>query len=301
MLLWQCESASRRSAPGRTLRQHLLDQEFAGLLIDRPRPTLGTQMNLFDLLIGQDVDPLPGPFQALSKVFARFLLGIGLQLDGVITLFATGQRLQSSQQFMLGKQEDMRTTFITACSEHQQIFQRDVIQLVRIVDQQVNLLTSQRQLPNLRQNGAHVSLCDGQALRYLTQQRFATGDTLRNHDALHRLLVGTGNQRLAQQRLAAALGPDYRQQQLAIARKVMQLPQYRFALRRKELETGHSRRERVVTELVMSEESFVSMQTGHESLFKSWTTEPARRSRYAAWRREFRAGSPRSLPLHPGA
>ena len=256
-------------------------------------------MNVLDLFFGQQFDALPSPFEPLREVFARFFLGIGLKLDRVIALFAARQRLQSSQQFMLGKQEDMRTPFIAPRREHQQILQRDIIQLIRIIDQQVNLLTSQRQLSDLRQNRANISLGNGQALRYLTQQRLAARHALSNHDALHRLLVGTGNQGLTQQRLAATLRPDYSQQQLTVARKVMQLPQHGLALCRKELEAWNARRKGVVTELVMGQKSFVSMQTGHESLFKSWTTEPARRSRYAAWRREFHAGNPQSLPPHP--
>ena len=258
-------------------------------------------MNILDLFFGQQFDALPSPFEPLREVFARFFLGIGLKLDRVIALFAARQRLQSSQQFMLGKQEDMRTPFIAPRREHQQILQRDIIQLIRIIDQQVNLLTSQRQLSDLRQNRANISLGNGQALRYLTQQRLAARHALSNHDALHRLLVGTGNQGLTQQRLAATLRPDYRQQQLTVARKVMQLPQHGLALCRKELEAWNARRKGVVAELVMGQKSFVSMQTGHESLFKSWTTEPARRSRYATWRREFHAGNPQSLPPHPDA
>src|SRR5690606_32922616 len=298
MLPGQRETAACGTTAGRALCKHLLDQQLTCFVVDRSRPPLRAHMNLLDLLIAQQLDVLTGPFQSLGEIIARFILAIGLQLDRVVALLTIRQSLQSSQQLMLSEQKNMWPPFAAPCGEHQQILQRDIIQLLRIIDQQVYLLPRQRQLPNLRQNRAHVGLSDGQTLRDLSQQSLATGGTLRNDDALHRLLIGTGDQRLTQQRLAAALRADYRQQKLAVACKVMQLPQHRLTLRRKELEAGHARRKRVVAELVMGQESFVSMQTGHESLFKSWTTGPARRSRYAAWRREFRAGNPQS-PLPP--
>ncbi len=221
MFFRQSETTACSATPGSPLRKHLLDQQFTRLLIDRTRPTLGARVNILDLLIGQQPDVLPSPFQPQRKIFARFVLGIGLKLDGVIALFAARQSFQPSQQFVLGKQKDVRTPFVAPCSEYQQILQRNIIQLIRIIDQQVNLLTGQRQLSNLSQDRAHISLSDGQALRHLAQQRLAIRDTLRNDDALHRLLVGTRNQRLTQQRLAATFRPHHRQQELAVARKVM--------------------------------------------------------------------------------
>ena len=217
----------------------------------------------------------------------------------MITLLATCQGFQARQQILLGKQKDVRAPLGITCCKRQDAFQRSVIQLISVVDQQINLLPGQRQLPYLRQNRTHIGLGYGQPLSHLAQQRLATSDTLRNDNALHRLLVGTGNQCLTQQRLATAFRADHSEQQLAVTREVMQLPQHWLALRREELEARHSWRKGVVAELVMRQESFVSMQTGHGSLFKSWTTEPARRNRYAAWRREFHAGSRQSLQPHP--
>ncbi len=152
MLLRQGEATTCGTSPGSPLRKHLLDQQLTRFLIDRPRPPLGARVDILDLLIGQQTNILTGPFQPLRKVFARFVLGIGLELDRVIALLASRQSLQPSQQFMLGKQKNVRTPLVAAGSEHQEILQRDIIQLVRIIDQQVNLLTSQRQLPNLSQN-----------------------------------------------------------------------------------------------------------------------------------------------------
>ena len=217
----------------------------------------------------------------------------------MVTLLAIRQRLQTRQESPLGKQENVRTPVGIASSKLQNAFQGSVIQLIGIIDEQINLLPGQRQLCNLRQYRAHVGLSDCQSLSHLTQQRVSRGRTLCNDDALHGLLVGTGNQRLTQQGLATALRADHNQQQLTVTRKMMQLPKHRLALRREKLETRYSWRKGVVTELVMRQESFVSMQTGHGSLFKSWTTEPALRNRYAAWRLEFHAGSRRSLQPHP--
>ncbi len=226
-------------------------------------------MNLLDLLLAQHVNALSGALQALRQVIARFLLAVGLQLDGVIALLTTGQRLQPAQQVLLGEEKHMRPPLTIALGQCQHAFQRGIVKLVGIIDEQVDLLTGQGQLPHLCQNRAYIRLSDRKPLGYLTQQRIATRHTLGDHHTLHRLLVGAGDQRLAQQGLAATLRTDYRQQQLAVARQMMQLPQNRLALGGEELETGNTRRERVVTELVMRQESFISMQTGHGSLFKS--------------------------------
>ena len=298
MLLRQSKPTAD-TAPSRALREHLLDQQFTRLLIDCPGPTLSADMNVLDLLFGQQINTLTGSIEPLRQVVARFLFSVRLKLDRVITLLATCQRFQPRQQILLGKQKDMWAPFGISRSKCQDAFQCRVIQLISIVDQQIDLLPGQRQLPYLRQNRTHIGLSNGQSLSDLAQQGLATGDTLRNDNALHRLLVGTGDQRLTQQGLATAFRADYRQQQLAVTRQVMQLTQHRFSLRWKELKSGHSWRKGVVTELVMRQESFVSMQTGHGSLFKSWTTEPALRSRYAAWRREFHAGNRQSLQPHP--
>ena len=187
----------------------------------------------------------------------------------MITLLATSQRLQARQQILLGKQKDMRTPLGIARRKRQDAFQRCIIQLISVVDQQINLLPGQRQLPYLRQNRTHIGLSNGQTLSNLAQQRLATGNALRNDNTLHRLLVGAGNQCLTQQRLATAFRADHGEQQLTVTREVMQLPQHWLALRREELEARHSWRKGVVAELVMRQESFVSMQTGHGSLFKS--------------------------------
>jgi len=197
MLLRQGKPAAR-TTPSRALREHLLDQQFTRLLIDCSRPTLSAHMNVLDLFFAQQINTLPSPFEPLRQVVARFLFGVWLKLDRVITLLATCQRLQARQQILLGKQKDMWAPFGISRSKRQDAFQCRVIQLISIVDQQINLLPGQRQLPYLRQNRTHIGLSNGQPLSDLAQQRLATSDTLRNDNALHRLLVGTGDQRLTQ-------------------------------------------------------------------------------------------------------
>jgi len=193
MLLRQSKTTAH-TTPGRALREHLLNQQFTRLLIDCPRPTLRTEMDVLDLLFAQQIDTLTGPIEPLRQIVSRLFFGVRLKLDRVITLLATCQRLQARQQILLGKQKDVRTPLGITCCKRQNAFQCRVIQLISVVDQQIDLLPGQRQLPYLRQNRTHIGLSNGQPLSDLTQQRLATGDALRNDNALHRLLVGTGHQ-----------------------------------------------------------------------------------------------------------
>ncbi len=66
--------------------------------------------------------------------------------------------------------------------------------------------------------------------------------------------------------LPLPLGPCNDQQQLAVTRQVVQLSQHRFALGREKLEARHPWSKRVMTQLVMAEESLVRMQTSHRDL-----------------------------------
>ncbi|MCY1378055.1 hypothetical protein D9M69_656590 [compost metagenome] len=67
-------------------------------------------------------------------------------------LLTVGQQLEARNQLRLGKQKHMRTSLAVARRQSQQAGQRRIAQLFGIVDQQVNVLASQGQLPDLRQN-----------------------------------------------------------------------------------------------------------------------------------------------------
>src|SRR5690606_22597030 len=103
MLARQAETA--RTTPRRTLSEHLLHQQLTRLMIDCARPALGAQMNGLDLLLGQELDILAGTLQAQRQVFAGFLLRVGLQLNGVLTLLPRGYGLQPLKQSVFGKKE----------------------------------------------------------------------------------------------------------------------------------------------------------------------------------------------------
>ena len=136
--------------------------------------------------------------------------------------------------------------------------------MFRIVHQQVHFLPGECQLHHLGQDRLHLRLGHVQVLRDLAQYTGSiAGTTGGHHDALHRLLVGAGHQRLAQQGLAATLRAGDDQHQLAVASQVVQLAEHRLALGREKLEAGHPRCERIVAQLVMVEKGLIGMQTGH--------------------------------------
>ncbi|MOA18560.1 hypothetical protein D3C78_1388870 [compost metagenome] len=139
-----------------------------------------------------------------------------------------------------------------------------LVELFRIVHQQIHFLAGQCQLHHLGQDRLHFGLGHIQALRDLAEYAGGiAGTTGGHHHALHRLLVGTGHQGLAQQGLAAAQRAGDNQHQLAVARQVVQLAEHGLALGREELEAGHAGRERIVAQLVMVEKGLIGMQTGH--------------------------------------
>ncbi|MNI11562.1 hypothetical protein D3C73_647110 [compost metagenome] len=139
--------------------------------------------------------------------------------------------------------------------------------MLGIIHQQIDFLTGKRQLHHLRQNRVDLGLGNVQRLGDLAQHasRIA-GTTGRNHHALHRLFIGAGHQCLTQQGLATAMRASNHQQQLAVTRQMVQLPQHGFALGREKLEARNPRSKRVMIQLVMAEESLVGMQTSHRVL-----------------------------------
>ncbi len=224
-------------------------------------------MNLRDLIGGKKFDAPARAFKTLIQIFTRFFFGVGCQLDDMKTLFVEFQLVQISDQRRLTKQEYMGASLWRTGRQRQQRFQGGLVELLGIIHQQIDFLPGQRQLDDLVENRAHFSLGQVQRLGDLAQHTGGiTGATGRNHHALHRLLVGAGHQGLAQQGLATALGAGDYQQQLAVARQVMQLPQHRFALGREELEAGDPWSKGVMTQLEMAEESLVGMQTSHRNL-----------------------------------
>ncbi len=224
-------------------------------------------MNITDLICGEKFDALPRTFKPLGQIFAGFLFGIRLQLDDVEALFLGIELVQCGDQRRLAEQEHMGTTFRSAGRQGQQGLEGGLVELLGIIHQQIDFLTGQGQLHYLGEDRADFSLGHVQRLGHLAQHAGSVaGAAGRHHHALHRLLVGTGYQRLAQQGLAAALRPGDHQQQLAVAGQVMQLPQHGLALGRKELEARDPGSERIVAQLVMAEESLVGVQTSHRDL-----------------------------------
>ena len=134
MLLRQSKTTAH-TTPGRALREHLLNQQFTRLVIDCPRPTLRTEMDVLDLLFAQQIDTLTGPIEPLRQIVSRLFFGVRLKLDRVITLRAACQHLQARQQFLLGKQKDVRASLGIASSKLQNAFQGSVIQLIGIIDE----------------------------------------------------------------------------------------------------------------------------------------------------------------------
>ncbi|CRM34668.1 hypothetical protein [Pseudomonas sp. 25 E 4] len=224
-------------------------------------------MNIRDLICREKFDTRPCAFKALGQVFASFFLFVGLQLDNVEELLFAADLLQIGDQRRFTKQEHVRTAFRRTGGQRQQRFQGGLVELLGVVHQQVDFLTGQAQLHHLLEDGIGLGVGHVQCLGDLTQHaRRIAGTTGRHHHALHRLLVGAGDQRLAQQGLAAAQRARHHQQQLAVARKVMQLTQHRLALGREEFETRHPWSKGVVAQLVVAEERLVGVQTSHRDL-----------------------------------
>ena len=151
--------------------------------------------------------------------------------------------------------------------QRKQCLQGGVIQQLGVINQQIDLLPGQRKLRYLSQDRTQVRLSNAQTLSNLPQYRRRIDATAarRNNHTLHGLLVGTGHQSLAQQGLTTAPWTRDSQQQLAVTRQMVQLPQNRLALCREKLEARHARSKRIVTELIVAEESLIGMQVGHQT------------------------------------
>ena len=160
----------------------------------------------------------------------------------------------------------MRPSLGAAGGQTQQGLDRGTGELLGVIDQQIDFLPSQRQLDDLRHHPVEVGVLDIQRLPDLLQDCAGIGGALRSDDHAHDgLLVAACHQGLAHQRLAASLRPGHDQQELAVARQMMQLPQHRLALGGEELEARHARRKGVVAETVMVQVGIVGRQTGHEN------------------------------------
>ncbi|MNQ23254.1 hypothetical protein D3C85_364150 [compost metagenome] len=224
-------------------------------------------MNIRDLIRGEKFDTPTRPLKPLIQIFAGLFFGVGLQLDDVKTLFLKVQGIKLSDQRRLAEQEHMGSPFRRTSSQGHQGFERRFVELLGIIHQQIDFLTGKRKLHHLTQDRVDLGVGHVQRLGDLTQDaRRITGTTGGNHHTLYRLLIGAGHQGLAQQSLATALRASDHQQQLAITRQVMQLPQHGFALGREKFEARHPWSKRVMTQLVMAEESLVGMQTSHRVL-----------------------------------
>ncbi len=248
----------------RAAGDHGFDQSVTGNLVDSARPPIGIFMDIGDLLPAEHLDTPAGTHQALFQIFAGFFLAVRRKFDDVEAFFLDIQLIEPCNQRWLTEQEYMRTPFGNACRQFQQRLECRLVQLFRIVHQQIHFLASQGQLHHLGQDALDLRLGHIQVLRNLAEDTGSIAGTAgRNHDALHRLLVGAGRQRLAQQGLAAAQRPGDHQHQVAVASQVVQLCQNRLALGGEELEARYAWCERVVAQLVMVEKGLIGVQTGH--------------------------------------
>ncbi len=143
-------------------------------------------MDTPDLLATQAFNATSSPLQALRQVLTSLVLFIRLQRDSVIALRPFTQGLKPSSQGRLTKQEYMRTSLGGAHSETQQGLYRCARQLLGVIDQQVDLLTGQRQLDNLRHHAFEISALAIQRLCNLSKQCAGIGSCMRrNHHTLN--------------------------------------------------------------------------------------------------------------------
>ena len=102
--------------------------------------------------------------------------------------------LKTRQQLRLGKQENMWPPLGIAACQAQQTGQRGVTEILGIINQHIDFLPSQRQLPDLSQNRRQLWALHLQALSNLTQNARRIRSALRrNHNTLHSLLVSARN------------------------------------------------------------------------------------------------------------
>ena len=226
-------------------------------------------MDLAHLFVAEQVDALAGALQAQRQVVAGLLLAVGLQGDDMeaLLLVIVAQRRQSLGGLRLAEQEHVGAAFLGPLGEHQQFGQRLAVQQLGVVHQQEHRLAGLRQLLDMPLDGGRIGGGQSEHLGNLQQQGLgaAAGAGVEHHRQ-HRLLVAGGDQRLAQQGLAAAQRAAHQQQQLAVAGQVQQLGEQRLALRRKELEVGHPRGEGVMAELVVAEEHVLGVKVAHDSI-----------------------------------
>ncbi len=86
---------------------HARHQDIASLFVKATGPATGALVNGRELLVGEDLQPLTGTFQALGQILFGFAFAVGQQFDGVIALFALSDILQAHHHFRLAKQEDV--------------------------------------------------------------------------------------------------------------------------------------------------------------------------------------------------
>ncbi|MNT44687.1 hypothetical protein D3C72_1812250 [compost metagenome] len=121
-------------------------------------------------------------------------------------LFLELQSLELGDHRRLAEQEHMRTAFRRTRGQGHQGFERGLVELLGIIDQQIDFLPGESQLHHLLEDCTDLGLGNVQCLGDLVQQASRiTGTTGGNHHALHGLLVGAGHQGLTQQGLAAAM------------------------------------------------------------------------------------------------
>ncbi|MCY1415411.1 hypothetical protein D9M71_308910 [compost metagenome] len=182
----------------RAAGDHGFDQSVTGDLIDVARPAVRVFMDIGDLFTAEHLDALTSPFQALFQVLAGFFFTVGRKLDDVETFFLDIELIQPGNQRWLTEQKHVRTPFRNPRRQLQQRLECRLVELFRIVHQQIHFLPGQCQLHHLRQDRLHLGLGHTQLLRDLREHTGGVaGAAGRHHHTLHSLLVGAGHQGLA--------------------------------------------------------------------------------------------------------
>ena len=222
-------------------------------LIDAARPAAAALMHPLNLRIIQQLNSLPSPLQPLSHVIPRFGDIQWLQADhmhGRRIVRLTNER-QRRLRLTISEQEHARRSRSGLGNLTQHTDGRR-LQTLRIVDHQIQLNTDRLTLLRLAEQTGDVALLGTDRLTQPGKQRTFSGHLpRRQHNALDAVFITTGDQRLAQQRLATALRACDRHNLITVASQVVQLGQHAFAFGGKKAKSGGARSKGIMRELVM--------------------------------------------------
>lgn len=215
-----CQQVSFRERKGYSARLtaatatlHCSKQLITRDLIDCAWPATRLLMDADDLLLAQALDSAASSLEPQRKIFSRLVFLIGLQSDGVITLFPLAQGLQTRGKRGFAEQENVRARLGTASGQAQESLNCGPGQTLSVIYQQINFLTREGQLRHLRHDAIEIGNRTVQRLGDLCEQHAGVHSALwRDDHTLHRLLVAAGHQGLTQQGFTTAFRPGYQQQ-----------------------------------------------------------------------------------------